>query len=407
MELPEKGTEREALFKQIHEMRADDADWRGGRTWSLIYPASQEVDEVLEEASQMFLFENALNPFKFPSHRRMEAEVVDMTASMLRAPQGSGGSMTSGGTESIIMSVKTARDRAAAEKGITEPEMVIPHSAHPAFSKAAHYLKIEVKQAPLRDDLRVDVDAARELVGPNTVLVVGSAPNYPHGVIDPIPELATIAAENDINFHTDSCLGGFMLPFYERLGVDVAPFDFRVEGVTTMSADVHKYGYTPKGASVVVHRDGGHVQYQAFIYDEWPGGLYGSYAMAGARPAHPIAASWAIMNFLGYEGYTELAKIVHETTEKLKDGISAIDGLFIHGEPDMSVFSFGAEGLDIMAVGDQMDDLGWHLDRQNNPDALHLMVTPNHAKVADAFLSDLAEAVVQAGTSRGVEARYS
>jgi glutamate/tyrosine decarboxylase-like PLP-dependent enzyme len=316
--------------------------------------------------------------------------------------------MTSGGTESIVMAVKTARDRARAERGITQPDMLIPVSAHPAFAKAGHYLGVELRPIPLRADFRADVDAAARLLGDQTILVVGSAPSYPHGVIDPIAELAALAAERNVSFHTDACVGGFLLPFYERLGHPVPPFDFRVPGVTTISADVHKYGYCTKGASVIAHRSQATLQFQYFLYDEWPGGLYGSPAMAGARPAAPIAASWAVMRYLGQEGYTRLAAVIHDTTARIRAGIAATAGLHLVGHPDASILAFGgADTLDIMAVGDRMDDKGWHLDRQRKPDALHLMVTPNHARVVDQFLSDLRDAAEHAGASRGVVARYS
>jgi glutamate/tyrosine decarboxylase-like PLP-dependent enzyme len=315
--------------------------------------------------------------------------------------------MTSGGTESILMAVKTARDRGREEKGITQPEIVAPVSAHPAFAKAAKFLGLELKQIPLRGDLRADIDAAAKLITDKTVLVVGSAPNYPHGVIDPIPQLAALAAEHGISFHTDACVGGFLLPFLERLGHPVPPFDFRVPGVTTISADVHKYGYCTKGASVIAHCNRDTLKYQIFLYDQWPGGLYGSPAMAGARPAAPIAASWAVMQYLGEEGYMRLAKVILDTTKKLCAGIDAIPELHVWGKPDASLVAFGSETVDINAVGDVMDDKGWHLDRQVNPAALHMMVTPNHAKIADQFLADLREAVTHHGESRGVRARYS
>ena len=316
--------------------------------------------------------------------------------------------MTSGGTESILMAVKTARDRARAEKGIERPEMVVPRSAHPAFAKAALYLGLEFKPIPLDGDYRADVAAAAKLIGDSTALVVGSAPNYPFGVVDPIPELAALAAERNISFHTDSCLGGFLLPFLERLGERIPPFDFRVPGVTTMSADVHKYGYCTKGASVIVHRDRDHLnKYQLFIYKDWPGGTYGSFAMAGARPAAPIAASWAVMNFLGEEGYIRLAASIGETTRRLREAIDAMPELRVWGDPAMSVLCFGSETIDIFAVGDVMDDRGWHLDRQTGPDALHIMVSPAHAKIADQFLDDLRDAVKSHGASKGKDARYS
>ncbi len=395
----------------MKERKTQDADWHGARTFSLVYPANDEVDAVLADANDLYLYENALNPLRFPSLRQMEVEVVEMTRGLLHAPEDAGGCMTSGGTESIIMAVKAARERARAERGVTEPTLVAPVSAHPAFAKAAHYLGLELVQVPLDDDYRADLREAERLIDERTALVMGSAPNYPFGTADPIPELAGLAQERGISFHTDACLGGFLLPFWERLGERVPPFDFRVPGVTTISADVHKYGYATKGASVVVHRDGEHLKsYQRFLYDGWPGGLYLSFAMAGARPAAPIAAAWAILNYLGEEGYVKLAGEIREATRRFQDGIDAIPGLRVVGEPIMSVFAFTAEegaDLDLFAVGDVMDDRGWCIDRQHGPDALHLMLSPKHLTVADAFLEDLAEAARSHGVSRGKEARYS
>ncbi len=408
MKLPEQGWSRQDVVARMRERKRADADWRAGRTWSLIYPAGERVDAILREAHDLYLFENALNPFRFPSLRQMEDDVVSMTAGLLGAPGAAGGAMTSGGTESILMAVKSARDRARAERGVERPQLLAPASAHPAFAKAARYLGLEHVQIPLDADFRADLVAAEKLVGEATALVVGSAPNYPFGVIDPIPELAALAAERDISFHTDACLGGFLLPFYEKLGEKPPPFDFRVPGVTTMSADVHKYGYSTKGASVVLHRDREHLQrYQLFVYRDWPGGTYGSFAMAGARPAAPIAAAWAVMVHLGEAGYCELAARVRDTTRALRQGIEAIPSLRIWGEPAMSVLAFGSDALDVHAVGDALDARGWHLDRQQQPDALHLMVSPEHARVVDAFLADLRRAVAEHGPSKGVEARYS
>lgn len=408
MQLPKQGIGRDALFEDMRKRKEQDADWRGGRTFSLIYPVSDEVDGILAEANRLYMFENALNPFRFPSLRQMEVDVVSMVAGLLNAPDNADGCMTSGGTESILMAVKSARDRARAERGVTEPELLAPVTAHPAFAKAAKYLGLSLRQIPIDADLRADVRAAEKMIGERTALVVGSAPNYPFGTADPIPELAGLAAERGISFHTDSCLGGFLLPFLERLGHPVPPFDFRVPGVTTMSADVHKYGYCTKGASVVLHRDGSHLkQYQLFVFSDWPGGFYGSFAMAGARPAAPIAAAWAIMRYLGEDGYLRLAGDLLSTTVKIRSAIEATEGLRVIGNPVMSLFAFTADGLDIGAIGDVMDDRGWNLDRQTEPDALHMMLSPKHGSVADRFIEDLREAVKRHGTSRGVEARYS
>ncbi len=407
--LPEHGTPHAELLAGMQERKKADADWRGARTFSLIYPAGPDVDAVLHDANNLYLYENALNPFRFPSLADMEKEVVAMTARLLNASPTGSGTMTSGGTESIVQAVRVARDRARAERNVTAPTLVIPFSAHPAFAKAAKYFDLDVRHIPLADDLRADVTAAEKLIDDRTALVVGSAPNYPHGVVDPIPELAGLASERGVAFHTDSCVGGFLLPFMERAGYDVPPFDFRVPGVSTMSADVHKYGFCTKGASVVLHREGDHVlQYQAFLYEDWPGGLYGSLALAGARPAAPIAAAWAVMNFLGVDGYVRLIRQTVEAARAMRRGIEDC-GLVMIGEPVGPVMAFGSprDDLDVMAVGDVMDDKGWHLDRQHGPDALHMMVSPAHAGVVDEFLTDLRDAVESAGESRGVKARYS
>ncbi|GAA3023239.1 Glutamate or tyrosine decarboxylase [Actinokineospora globicatena] len=403
--LPDRGVPRADLFADLRARKTADADWRGGRTWSLVYPAGEDVDAVLREAHNLYLYENALNPFRFPSLADMEREVVAMTAGLLNAPAGASGSMTSGGTESIMQAIRVARDRAAAERGVTAPTLVVPRSAHPAFAKGAKYFGLELVHIPLADDLRADVTAAADLITDQTALVAGSAPNYPHGVVDPIPELAALAAARGIPFHTDACVGGFLLPFMERAGLDVPPFDFRVPGVTTMSADMHKYGYATKGASVLLHRTGDHVlQYQAFLYQDWPGGLYGSLALAGARPAAPIAAAWTVMRYLGTDGYTHQVRRILTTATKIRSALTDLD-LTILGNPVASVIAF--TGPEIMPIGDRLDDLGWHLDRQTHPDALHLMVSPEHDRVIDTFLTDLRTAAANPGESRGTEARYS
>ena len=408
MELPKTGVPRRQVMDQMRERKQRDADWRGGRTWSLVYPAGEEVDAMLKQANDLYLYENALNPFRFPSLREMEIDVVEMTAGLLHAGDDAGGAMTSGGTESILLAVLSARERAKAERGVDRPNMVVPFSAHPAFAKAAKVLGLELRQVPLNADHRASVSEAEARIDDQTALVAGSAPNYPFGTVDPIPELSALAAARSISFHTDACLGGFLLPFYERLAEPVPPFDFRVPGVTTLSADVHKYGYCTKGASVILHRDAEHLKkYQLFFFDQWPGGIYASFAMAGARPAAPIAAAWAILNHLGEDGYVAQATRIRDTTQQLRAGIEAIPGLRVWGEPVMSVFSFGSDTHDIMAVGDVMDEKGWHLDRQHGPDALHLMISPEHDRVADEFLADLRKAVETHGKSQGKQARYS
>jgi glutamate/tyrosine decarboxylase-like PLP-dependent enzyme len=397
MHLPEQGTSREDLTARLREAISRDADWRGGKIFSLVYFAGDDVAEVLKEAYTTAFYSNGLGPAAFKSLKRFESEVVAMTGDLLNHPEAAG-NMTSGGTESILMAVKTARDWARAVRGIAKPQMIVPTTAHPAFAKAAHYLDVDFVQTPIRDDFRADVDALREAITENTILLAGSAPCYPFGVIDPIPEIAAIAAERGILCHVDACLGGYFLPFVERLGRPVPPWDFRVPGVTSISADLHKYGYSARGASVVLYRDRDLRRHQFFATSDWPGGLYGSPTLAGSRPGGAIAAAWAVLNYLGVVGYSRLTRVVMDTTDALKAGINDVPGLRVLGEPDMSVFAFTSDDLDIHSIADVLDESGWHPDRQQNPSSLHIMVTPAHEHAVQPFLIALEGAVERVRT---------
>lgn len=410
--LPAAGRPKEELIAAMRRLASRDADWRSGRTWSLVYYAGDELTEFAKQAYMMFFSENALNPMAFPSLKRFEAEVVAMTAGLLGGDAGVVGNMTSGGSESLLMAVKTARDWARAHRPeVTTPEMVLPASAHPALLKAAHYFGVKAVRTEVGPDFRADVEATRRAITDNTVLMVGSAPSYPHGVIDPIKEMAALAAERNILFHVDSCLGGFLLPFARRLGYPVPDFDFSVPGVTSISADVHKYGFSAKGASVILYRNADIRKYQYFTTADWSGGLYGSPTMTGTRPGGAIAAAWAVMNYLGEQGYLRLAETTLRTARALMDGVNSVPGLYVLGQPDMSVFAFASDTIDVYVLADLMDAKGWHLDRQQLPPCLHLMVTPAHARVVDAFLADLREAAAKAasgqvGETPGMAAMY-
>ena len=394
--LPPKRTPAEQVLAAMKTLREHDAKWREGKTWSLVYHAGDDVTELLQDAYTMFFSENGLNPMAFPSLKKFEAEVVAMTASLLGGDGETVGNMTSGGTESILMAVKTAREWARARNpGNAAPEMILPATAHPAFEKAAHYFSVKSVRTPVQADFRADVAAAQAAVTPHTILMVGSAPSYPQGIIDPIAELAQIAQGNDILFHVDACVGGFMLPFVRKLGYAVPDFDFRVPGVTSISVDLHKYAYAAKGASVVLYKNKALRRHQFFVYTDWSGGIYASPTMTGTRPGGAIAAAWAIMNYLGQEGYLSISDTVMKTTVKLRDGINAIEGVKILGDPAMSILAIGSDTLNVYEVGDELTLRGWHLDRQQFPPSLHLTVTHAHAKVADQFLDDLEQAVAK------------
>jgi len=403
----EQGQPAADVIAELDRRRATEPEVHGGRLFGLTYPSgSIELEAIARNVYARYLFGNALNPFKFPELAALESEVVAMVSSLLHVPDGGGGTMTSGGTESILMSMLVNRERALA-RGIERPKILAPVSAHPAYAKAAHYFGMELVQIPLDDAWRADVRAATGLITPDTAVVVASAFSYPHGVMDPVVDLAALAAEHGAGCHVDACIGAFILPFLERLGHDVPSWDFRVSGVTEISADIHKYGYTPKGASTVLHRDEDWVGHQLFVYDQWPSGLYGSPAIAGARPAAPIATAWAVLSHLGATGYDAIVRDLMATAEKVRTGVEAIDGIEIVGDPIGPVFAMRSDTLDLYAVADVLDDRGWNVNRNTEPRGLHLMISPAHAAVADQLLEDFAAAVAEHGDSRGVEARYS
>lgn len=401
------GTAASELLAELDARRATEPDVHGARLFGLVYPTGRDdIEDLVHEVHRRYLFHNALNPFKFPEIAALERDVVGMTGALLHLGDDGGGAMTSGGTESILMSMLVNRERAR-ERDIERPQILAARSAHPAYAKAAHYFGMELVSIPLDAQWRADVAAARELVTPATAVIVASAFSYPHGVMDPITDLAALAAEHGVGCHVDACIGGFVLPFLERLGVDVPPWDFRVDGVTEISADVHKYGYVPKGASVILHRDADWSRHQIFLYDQWPAGLYGSPAIAGARPAAPIAAAWAVMRYLGADGYTAILRDLMATVEKVRAGIDGMDGVHIVGDPIGPVLALQSDTLDLAAVGDVMDERGWNLNRNTEPPGLHVMLSPAHGAVADQLIADLADAVAHHGPSKGIEARYS
>jgi len=402
--LPEKGILEVDLLKEMENIRKDDINWRNGKVWSLVYHATDEHTEMLKKAYTMFFSKNALSPMAFPSLRKFETEVISMVVDLFNGDKRCCGSMTSGGTESLLMAIKTYRDWAEEKfPNIKEPEMVVPSSAHPSFDKGADYFKVKLVKVPVDSEThQADVNAMKNAITENTILIVGSACDFPRGVVDPISELGILAQEHGIGLHVDACLGGFMLPFVKKLGYEVPDFDFSVPGVTSISADVHKYGYGAKGASTILYRKERIWKHQFSVYTDWTGGIYISPSMRGTRPGGAIAAAWAALKHLGMDGYLKLAKIVMDASEKLIEGINQISELYILGKPVMSVFSFTSDKIDIYQLGDRMDKKGWHLDRIQFPNALHMMVNPHHAEIVETFLKDLRETVTDVVENPGV-----
>lgn len=396
--LPEHGMSKEEIIEALAAMRGNDVRWQDGKTFGMIYDAGPEVHEVIEAVAPLFVHDNALNTLAFPSLAQIQREVVGATASLLHGPETASGFMTSGGTESILMAVKSARERGRKERGITEPNIVAAESAHAAFHKGAHYFGLEMRKVSVLADFRADVGAMSDAADTNTVLVVGSAPQYPQGVIDPIQEIAALAADLGSNMHVDACMGGFVLPFMELNGEELPPWDFRVEGVTSISADIHKLGYAPKGASVILHRTKELRKYQTFTFDGWLGGFYASPNMQGTRAGLPMALAWAVMHTLGTDGYRRLVAETIEARRKMVAGIREIEGVTVLGEPQAQIAAIATEpgfedSVDIFAIGDAMAERGWFHDRQGPPDSLHATVSAGNVGVIESYLDDLRESV--------------
>ena len=399
----------EDVLHELDELRSLDPDVHAGRLFGLVYPSGREdIEELIHAVYERYLFSNALNPLRFAAQAGMEREVIAMAGDLVHreVTEHHGGAMTSGGTESILMSMLVNRERARA-KGVERSQILAPLSAHPAYAKAAHYFDMDFVPIPLDGSYRADVAQARQLMTDRTCVVVASAYSYPHGIMDPVEDLAALAHEHGVGCHVDACIGGFVLPFMEMLGRDVPPWDFRVQGVTEISMDVHKYGYVPKGASVVLHRDDDWLWYQTFFYDQWGSGLYATPAIAGARAAAPIVAAWAVMKHLGVEGYKEIVSELLETVAQVREGIAAIGGIDIVGDPIGPLLALRSDTVDLYAVADVMDERGWHLNRNTEPYGLHLMLSPAHRDVIDELLGDLNFAMAHHGTSQGKPARYA
>lgn len=396
-ELNDAGRSVDEVLADLEAKRVNDVKWADGRAFGMVYDGGPSVHKVAERAAQLYLHENALNTKAFPSLGEIQSEVVGWTGSLLSHDAASG-FLTSGGTESILCAVKAARERAKAERGIEEPEMILAESAHAAFHKGAHLFGLKVHKTPVLDDWTADVDAMAAKVNDRTVLVVGSAPQYPQGVIDPIPEIAALAADAGANCHVDACMGGFVLPFVERLGRDVAPWDFRVEGVTSISADIHKLGYAPKGVSVILHRTKELRRYQTFVFDDWLGGFYASPNLQGTRSGLPMAAAWAVMQHLGVDGYVELTRQTLVNADEMRAGITALEGIRVLGDGQFHLIAIASDPeaehpVDVFALGDALERRGWFHDRQGPPDSLHSTVSNSNTGVIGDYLLALADAV--------------
>jgi glutamate/tyrosine decarboxylase-like PLP-dependent enzyme len=405
------------VLAQLGAAQGADPEPHGGHLFGLTYPSGRaDLEELAHAVYRRALYSNALNPLRYPEQARLIAQVVAWTGELVGLPAGGGGTATSGGTESILMAMLVHRERARA-RGVRRPVIVAPVTAHPAYAKAAHYFDMELRQAPVDPvTLRADATGFAPLVDERTAVVVASAYSYPHGVLDDVTGIAAIADAHGAGCHVDACVGGMVLPFAASAGVrDVPPWTFDVPGVTSMSVDLHKYGYVPKGISVVLHRAPDWEQQQSFEYDRWPGGRYRAPAAAGARSAAPALTAWAVMSYLGRAGYQDIVTELLVTTDRFRAGIEGVAGLRINGDPIATILSWRSvdPALDAYALGGALVDRGWFVNRLSDyggcPAGLHVMVSPAHRDTVSAFATALTAAAseVRGGAASGAEARYS
>jgi glutamate/tyrosine decarboxylase-like PLP-dependent enzyme len=407
--IPQKGRSADAIIEDLTARTSADTNWRKGRVFSLVYHAGEEHEKLMQRAYAIYASTNLLNPMAFGSLKQMEREIIEMAAGLFHGPSSCVGTVTSGGTESILCAVAAYRDRARRKKPwILRPESVVPQTIHPAFDKAAHYFGVKLVKVPVGPDLRADVRAMGKAISWKTIAIVASAPQYPHGVVDPIGELGKLAQKRGVPMHVDACVGGFVLPWLEQIGRAVPLWDFRVPGVTSISADLHKFAYASKGASTLVWRSLDDMKHQIFVATDFPGGIYASPTMIGTRPGGPIAAAWAALQAFGADGYKQLATQAADAADRLRNGITAIPGLALLGQSDSTIVSYAVlgpkmerrgftprGGIDTYALADRLEAKGWTVDRQHRPASIHLTVTANHAAIVDDYLSDLRTALAE------------
>lgn len=414
MKMLEQGRPWKDIKAEMQDRGAGDAKWRDGRTAVYVFNAGEEIAAIQKEAYAAFMSENGLGPLAFPSLAQMEKDVVSMGLGLLHGPEGSTGAMTSGGTDSITMAIKTARDYARSNGRARErSNIVLPFSAHLAFDKASHLMDVEVRRIPVKTDgtYEADIEAMSAACDDDTIMMVGSAPNFPHGIIDPIEALSEIAVAKGLWLHVDACVGGYFAPFARMNGVPVPPFDFELPGVQSMSADLHKYGYAAKGASTVLFRSEELFAFMPFDMKQWSGAPMKTPTLAGTRPGGAISAAWAVMNHLGIEGYKRLQGEVCATRERVEEGVKRL-GFEVLGNPMLGLIAFRHPDHHAFAIYGEIYRRGWFTSVTKEPPSLHLMLSPKHADFIDEYLTDLEASLNAVAASEDaeklkVDARYS
>jgi sphinganine-1-phosphate aldolase len=408
MSMPQVGRPQEEVLNALRTLKDNDIDWKRGRTPLYVFDAGEDVYEMGRAAFFEYFKENALGGRRaFPSVKQMEEEVVEMALGLFHGAQDACGFMTTGGTESIIQAVQSCRDwtreRRAAPR--LRGNIVAAESAHPAFNKAARLMDIEVRRAPVGPDLRAAPAALEDLIDDETIMLVGSAPCFPYGVIDQISEIAALAHRRGIWMHVDACVGGYVAPFAKMIGRDIPDFDFGIKGVCSISADLHKFGFCPKPASTVFYRDSDAARFHVFDFDAWPNGRFLTNTICGTRPAGGVAAAWAVFKYLGVEGYMRIARELMSLVDDYRAGVEAIPGMKVLGDPHVSIVAYGSDEVDVFRVAEIMSETGWLPGLVQKPRAIHRMMSLVHRPVLDEYLSDLRSAVEAAHRSGGQAAK--
>ncbi len=400
--IPATGRPRQDIMADLAARKAGDRDWRRGRLAVYFYWLDEELERVQQDAYLAYWTENNLGQRAYPSLKTLEDEVIAMALSLLGGGPGAGGTFTSGGSESIFLAMMAARNKARATRTLQRPNIVLPNTAHLTFDRAAEALGLEARRVPVGHDLRADVAALSARMDADTIALVGSAPNYPFGTFDPIPEIAALAAQRGVWMHVDACVGGFLAPYVRRLGHDVPAFELSVPGVTSLSADIHKHGMAPKGASLLLVADAADREWHKFDSRAWQRGPYAAYTTQGTRPGGAVAAAWAVMNYLGDEGYLRCARLIMEAKAIMTAGIGAIPGLAVLQPSDLCIFVWRATdpNLDIGKVAAALDAEGWLVGRQQEPDGIHLHLNPIHREVAEEYVEAVSRAVAAARGGR-------
>ncbi|KAG6800804.1 sphingosine-1-phosphate lyase [Apis mellifera caucasica] len=393
VKLPEKGLKPKEVLERVKQcVQLGDYNWKDGKVSGAIYRVDINLLQLMGDIYSIASYTNPLHPDVFPGICKMEAEVVKIACNLFHGDNASCGTMTSGGTESILLACKTYRDYARHVKGIKNPEIIMPVTAHSAFDKAAQYLKLKVRSVPVdQHSYTVCIKSMEKAITRNTIMLVGSAPNFPYGTMDNIQAISDLGVKYNIPVHVDACLGGFLICFMKNAGFDISPFDFKLSGVTSISADTHKYAYAPKGSSLILYRNKKIRHYQYTITTDWPGGIYGSPTVSGSRAGGVIASCWATLMYFGYNEYLESTKKIIKTTRYIEQRLRKLKGIFIFGTPATSVIALGSNDFHIYKLSEALNAKGWNLNTLQFPCGIHLCVTYVHTQsgVADQFLSDV------------------